>query len=161
VNPLRVKNWITSELEASLVLYYTGQSRASGAIIQRQIDNMESHESRSTEVLMAMKEQTYRIKEALLKGNIRRFADILNEGWAAKKKLADEITNPAVDEAYQVAMKNGAYAGKISGAGGGGFFTLVVDPVRRVELVSALSSLPGQTMPVHFSSIGTQSWRLP
>jgi D-glycero-alpha-D-manno-heptose-7-phosphate kinase len=68
-----------------------------------------------------VKELGYRSKEVLEKGDLRGFADIMNIHWEYKKKRSGNMSNPQIDEWYELAMNNGALGGKMIGAGGGGF----------------------------------------
>lgn len=158
VNPLRVKNWILNELESSMVLYYTGVSRDSAAIINQQIERYQDKNQKSLEAVHELKAVAAEMKEALLKGEVRRFADILGRSWATKRKVADKISNPLIDGALEVAQAAGAYSGKVSGAGGGGFIMFMVDPLNRQKLSRALNELDGRTMNFHFVKRGVQSW---
>ena len=119
VNPLRLKRWIRNELEASLVLYYTGVSRESANIIDAQIKSTQSSDAKRMESMHHIKEFSVRMKEALLRGDFAGFAACLNEAWFAKKNAADAISNPLIDGLYDFALQHGAQAAKISGAGGG------------------------------------------
>ena len=85
-----------------------------------------------------IKQSAVDMKLALLKGDIRTFADILREGWENKKKMANRITNPMIQEAMDVAMAAGALAGKVSGAGGGGFIMFVLEPTRKKFVENSL-----------------------
>ncbi|MDR3355809.1 MAG: dehydrogenase [Spirochaetaceae bacterium] len=160
VNPLRLKRWIRNELEASLVLYYTGISRESGNIIKAQIDNTNRKNKVSIDNMHELKKQAVSMKEALLKGDMKNFSDCLLHGWLAKRKIADAITNPFLDELYSYALESGAASAKISGAGGGGFMMLYCDPCRRVALVRALKKREGVVLTPSFTEIGTQAWTL-
>jgi len=160
VNPLRIKNWVVSELESSLVLYYTGHSRSSAAIIKDQIKNVAESNHVATSAMLSMKDDAFRMKEALLKGNIHQFGEVLDHSWQDKKKLSGSITNPMIDETYTLAKANGAYAGKVSGAGGGGFMMFLVDPVRRMQVIDVLSRQGGKVMNCHFTKWGTEGWRI-
>jgi len=160
VNPLRIKNWIVSELESSLLLYYTGLSRQSAEIIRDQVNNIEHSDSRVISVLEMIKQDAFYMKESILKGNIREFGEYLDKSWQEKKKLACSVTNSLIDEIYEAAKAAGAYAGKVSGAGGGGFMMFLVDPIKRMDVVQALSAREGQVMNCHFSNLGTQAWRI-
>ena len=161
VNPLRVKRWILSELEASTVLYYTGVSRSSDKIIAEQIKNYKSKDTDSFEAVHQLKLNARAMKEALLRGNIRQFGEILGQSWKTKQKLANLISNTAIEEVMDVARGAGAWAGKVSGAGGGGFIVFIVDPVERVRLVRALNQLSGDVVPFQFESQGATAWRVP
>lgn len=160
VNPLRVKNWIVNELESSLVLYYTGLSRASAHIIDEQIKNTANVKEESLEAMHELKADALVMKEALLKGDIGRFAQYLGRSWEAKKRMASAITNETIENTYKVAMDAGAVSGKVSGAGGGGFMMFMVNPVKKIEVVRALQQLDGWVLTPHFTSNGTQGWKL-
>ena len=160
VNPLRVKNWIISELETSLILYYTGVSRSSAAIIDEQARNVKSHDEKSINALLKLKDQALTMKEYLLKGDLEKFSESLDQSWEAKKMTAQKISNPEIDIIYDLAKQAGARAGKISGAGGGGFMMLLVDPARRMDVTRVLRTQQGQVMTCHFVKHGTQGWKI-
>lgn len=161
VNPLRIKNWILSELESSLVLYYTGASRESARIIEEQQVQMKSHAPDSLAGLHALKDEAVLMKECILRGELHQFAESMQKGWDAKKRTANSISNRRIERAIGVALDAGAYAAKVSGAGGGGFVMLFVDPENRAEVRNALAALgEGEVHPCHFTKQGTQGWRI-
>ena len=160
VNPLRIKEWVVNELEASTVLYYTGQSRESAAIIQKQIDNTERADVRSIEAMHALKHDAVSMKEAILRGDLKGYANILGRSWVAKKQMAQGISNAMIDGVYDAALAAGALSGKISGAGGGGFMMFFVPPEHRMQLIQRLAQFEGQVMNFHFTPVGAQSWTL-
>jgi D-glycero-alpha-D-manno-heptose-7-phosphate kinase len=160
VNPLRIKNWIISELEASLLLYFGGVSRDSAKIIDEQADNVKRNEAAAIDAMHALKAEAIAMKESLLKGDFERLVESLHAGWEAKKKMAKSISNPQIDEIYKRAREAGMRAGKISGAGGGGFMMMLVDPVRRMDVMRALSETRGQIFTCHFTKYGTQGWKI-
>lgn len=158
VNPLRIKEWVRNELEASTVLFYTGQSRESAKIIEQQIESTKVKSSPSVAAMVALKQDALLMKEAILRGDLARYAEILRQSWDAKKKLAASVSNSQLDAVYDDAIAAGALAGKISGAGGGGFFMFFVPPNKRMALVRQLQKHRGQVMNFHFTAIGAQSW---
>jgi len=161
VNPLRVKNWILSELESSTVLYYTGVSRESAGIIDEQRERMHRLHPEAIAALHAIKEEAWAMKECLLRGDIPAFAASMRKGWEAKKRIAPNISNAAIDRAIEEALSMGAYAAKLSGAGGGGFVIFFVDPEQRADVVRTLAaSGQGAVHACHFSEHGTQGWRI-
>lgn len=160
VNPLRVKQWIVNELESSIVLFYTGVSRESASIIKEQAENARSHNSQSIEAMQELKEDARSMKEVLLKGDLRTFSQYLGKSWEAKKRMAASITNSRLDHLYEYAIEAGAYSGKVSGAGGGGFMMFMVDPTRRIQLIKKLKSLDGEVMDFQFTSGGSEGWRI-
>src|SRR6185295_2298195 len=121
VNPLRIKTEYLHELENNLVLYFTANSRESASIINEQVKNVYNKNEKSIEAMHQLKEQARRMKEALLKGRLHEFGEILDFGFQQKRRMAHNISNNRIEEIYEAAKKAGATGGKISGAGGGGF----------------------------------------
>ena len=160
VNPLKIKRWIMDELEASMVLYFTGASRSSAAIIEQQQKNTSSGNQNAIEAMHRIKQSAKDMKLALLKGDMNEFARILGQAWEVKKKMANAISNPMIQEVFDVAMSAGALAGKVSGAGGGGFVMLMVEPTRKKEVVNALKKLNGFVMPFQFTEGGAHGWKI-
>lgn len=159
VNPLRVKDWIVAELEASILLYFTGVSRESARIIDEQSRNASAGEKRPVDAMHSLKREAVLMKEAVLKGDLATFANTLQAGWEAKKRMASSISNPGIDAVESAARRNGALATKVSGAGGGGFMMFCCDPVDRVRLAAALRSQGGSVLDFHFNPHGATAWR--
>jgi D-glycero-alpha-D-manno-heptose-7-phosphate kinase len=160
VNPLRIKNWIISEMETSLVLFNSGVSRSSASIIQEQTDNLTAKSGTTLEAMHEIKADAYGMKESLLRGDFDNLAGFMRKSWDAKKRLASSISNDHIDQVVEAALCAGARAGKVSGAGGGGFMTFLVDPSRRVAVIRALSREEGQVMTCHFTRHGTEGWKI-
>jgi D-glycero-alpha-D-manno-heptose-7-phosphate kinase len=160
VNPLRIKNWIISELESSLLLYFGGVSRDSAQIIDEQTRNVQQQDNTAIEAMHALKQESIAMKESLLKGDFDGLVQSMEAGWEAKKRMAKSISNPRIEESYERARQAGMRAGKISGAGGGGFMMLLVDPARRMDVIRALSTTQGHIYNCHFTEIGTQGWKI-
>jgi len=158
INPLKVKNWIMSEVESSILLYYTGRSRESSKIIEEQIKSTKEKNTTSIEAMHDLKKSASKMKEAILRGDFDMFVKCLNDGWESKKRMAISISNLEIDKIYDFVMKNGARAAKVSGAGGGGFMMIYCNPLLRPGLVRALKDREGKVMTVKFSSEGAQSW---
>lgn len=160
VNPLRIKSWLKNELENSIFIYFLGVSRDSAKIIEEQIKNTEKNNKGSIDAMFELKEITLRMKEAILKGDFDVFAECLNSGWNAKKKMASVISNKEIEEAYEYVMKNGGKAAKISGAGGGGFMMIAVDPIKKFELMQALRKRGGMVLDPNIIEKGSQGWTI-
>jgi D-glycero-alpha-D-manno-heptose-7-phosphate kinase len=158
VNPLRVKNWIIDELEASMVLYFTSVTREAGQIEQEKKSLLKDKKS-----LIAMHEvkvDATLMKEALLKGEINDFANILGKSWESKKRVSSSISNSEIDRVYDLAIENGAYSGKVSGAGGGGFMFFMVEPTKKLQLIRELNKQQGEVINFQFVKNGTRGWRV-
>lgn len=160
VNPLKIKRWIVDELEASIVLYFTGASRSSAKIINEQKENTSKGNSDAIEAMHQIKQSAVDMKFALLKGDTHALAEILGKGWVNKKKMADAVTNPLIQKVFDVAVSAGALSGKVSGAGGGGFIMFMVEPTKKIELMNALGKLSGFVMPFQFTDGGAHGWRI-
>ncbi|MFA8449871.1 MAG: dehydrogenase [Bacteroidales bacterium] len=160
VNPLRIKNWIKDELEASIILYYTGASRSSAKIIDEQKKNTTKGNSKTIEAMHALKTSATQMKESILKADFLNFAKILGDSWNEKKKTAESISNAMIDKVYDTAMSAGAYGGKVSGAGGGGFMIFMTDPCKRLKVINALKECEGDIINFHFSEGGCHGWKI-
>jgi D-glycero-alpha-D-manno-heptose-7-phosphate kinase len=160
VNSLRIKNWIICELEASLILFYTGVSRESAKIIAEQSSNILTGSVSVLEAMHGIKREALVMKECLLRGDFTGVIDSMRLGWENKKKSAKAVSNPLIDEIYNSAIAAGASAGKVSGAGGGGFMMFFVPPDKRMNVIRTLNKFDGQTSNCHFTKSGAQAWRL-
>lgn len=121
------------------MLFWTGMQREAGDILQEQSDRI----AVTAATLIEMRDLAAECRDALLEGtdNPVRFATLLNSGWHAKRTLASKITSSQIDDAYARALAAGALGGKIAGAGGGGFFYLVVLPDRQDAVRAALPEM--------------------
>jgi D-glycero-alpha-D-manno-heptose-7-phosphate kinase len=163
VNPLRIAPAILNELETSMVICFTGVSRRSEAIIVEQQRGMtehtgDTHAGDVVDSLHQLKRDAVEMKQALLRGEIPRMADILNRSWLAKKRTASGISTGRIETLYELAFANGAIGGKVSGAGGGGFMMFIVPPHRRIAVVRALNEAGGTASGVHLTSHCAESW---
>lgn len=160
VNPLRIKNSTLAELEASLVLYFTGVSRESAAIIEDQSNLIKNKQQSSIEAMHDMKRDAHAMKERLLLGDVRGLAGVLEHSWEAKKRTSSRVSSELLERTHDIAINNGAYAGKVSGAGGGGFMFFLVDPAMRPRVVRALAAEGGDVVTCHFTQSGASAWRV-
>jgi len=158
VNPLRIKKWIKNELEESMVLFFTGKSRDSSLIIDQQIKETTEKNKQNLDSMHDLKIIAQQMKKSLLVGDIKGIISHIESGWEAKKKTSSYISNPHLDHIYQYAKMNGALAGKISGAGGGGFFIFFVMPTSRQRLITALNKIEGKVQTFQFTDDGTTGW---
>ena len=159
VNPLRVKNWIINEFESSIVLYFTGIRRSASAI-EEEKKNTATKNPKPLEAMHQVKDDARLMKEFLLKGDINGFAKILGKSWESKKNMAKSVTNSEIDKVLNIALENGAYSGKVSGAGGGGFMFFMVDPIKKYQLVKALNNSGGKVINFNFTKEGTTAWKV-
>jgi D-glycero-alpha-D-manno-heptose-7-phosphate kinase len=163
VNPLRVKDWVVSELEASLLLYFTGKSRTSADIIEEQSRNVRNRNEIALDAMHSIKEEAFRMKECLLRGDFQLLHEVLRSSWESKKRMASQITNEQIEHLYACALNAGAHCARISGAGGGGFMMFLTDPIHKDKVAAALRAnhASGMAYGCHFTAGGVQAWRVP
>lgn len=159
VNSLRLRPEIVYELEYSLVFAYVGGQHFSGQIIERQMDNFERGESDAVAAMDRIKELAVEMKNLLLLGKLREFGALLDDSWQNKKRMADGISTPAIDEVYAAAIEAGAWGGKLSGAGGGGFMFFLTDPERKFAVEAALEKVGAHPVRLSFIGEGVRTWR--
>ena len=160
VNPLRIKQQYLFELENNLVLYYTSTSRESAKIIEQQSKNVVAKKETSIEAMHQLKQQAQMMKEALLRGRLHEFGEILDYGYQQKRKMAEGISNPLMEEIYDTAKKAGATGGKISGAGGGGFMIFYCPANTKYNVIKNLERFGGQHRPYSFVEHGLKTWTI-
>jgi D-glycero-alpha-D-manno-heptose-7-phosphate kinase len=158
VNPLRVPPGVLNELEISLITCFSGITRRSDAIIAEQQRRMGAIADPAIEGLHQLKRDAVEMKQALLRGEIRHMAVLLNHSWEAKKQTATGVSTNTIEQLYRCAFAEGAIGGKISGAGGGGFMMFIVPPERRIAVIRGLNALGGTASGVHFTQTGAESW---
>jgi D-glycero-alpha-D-manno-heptose-7-phosphate kinase len=119
--PLKIDGDTLYNLEDNLLLFFTGYSRSASAILKEQDVKSRKHDQGMVANLDFVKELGYQSKEALEKGDLRRFAALMDLHWQHKKKRSGGMSNGDIDRWYGLARDNGALGGKLIGAGGGGF----------------------------------------
>lgn len=160
VNPLRVKEQYLYELENNLLLYYTSTSRESAEIIKKQSRNVTDKKEKSIEAMHQLKQQAQMMKEAILLGRLHEIGEILDFGFEQKRKMADGISNPLMEEIYATARQAGATGGKISGAGGGGFMIFYCPGTAKFNVVKALEQFGGVPRHYQFVQQGLKTWTI-
>lgn len=158
VNPLRARRNLFCELESSMVVCFSGQSRESANIIDEQTAVMKAADGQGMEALHQLKRDAEEMKQAFTEGDIERMAAVLRSSWEAKKATASAVSNKRIDDLLELGMQNGALAGKVSGAGGGGFIFFFVHPENRYRLVTALNGANGHATSLKFVEEGCETW---
>ena len=151
-------------LEESLLLFFTGSSRRASQILCQQRESIRCREPAVLDSLHFMKAAASECREWLLAADIEGMGALLDHCWSEKKRLARGISNPQIDQWYEVARQHGALGGKVTGAGGGGFLLLVCPPERQAALTEALEREGLYRMDFHLEDAGakvltnTSSW---
>lgn len=146
------------DLEANLLLCVTGQQRSSSKVHRQQKSVATADPALDRKLKRTMVNATLATRDALLKGELVRFGELLHEAWVTKKKYGF-VTNPRVDEIYDTARRHGAIGGKILGAGGGGHMLLYCDPLTRCAVAEALKRCQVGSVRVSFDTLGVRVWR--
>jgi D-glycero-alpha-D-manno-heptose-7-phosphate kinase len=139
--PLKISRETLHDLEDHLLLFFTGFSRSAGGILKDQKVRTQKNDAEMLKNLHYVKELGLRSQEALEKGDGEGFGKIMHEHWEHKKKRSGGMSNPKIDEWYELGMKNGAVGGKLVGAGGGGFLMFYAGDRQRLRLAMARAGL--------------------
>lgn len=158
VNPLRIPEAVVDELEASLMLCFTGETRASAHVIDDQMARYEAGVGETLAGLRGQKEIVPEMKDALLRGHLVRFGELLDAAWKAKRRMSPQIPSELIDSAYEAARSAGAIGGKVTGAGGGGFMLFAVPFHRRHLVAEALAEVGVQEQDFSFDQRGVRTW---
>jgi D-glycero-alpha-D-manno-heptose-7-phosphate kinase len=153
--PLRLEPHVLRELEASLVLCWTGRSRDGGAIHRARRAGGIDDAGRAAAA--AAKDVTIEMKKALLRGDLAAFGRLLDSGWRLKRATG-RVSDAALDRVYETARASGAVGGKLLGAGGGGYFLFQAEPFRRYALEGALAAEGLAPRSFAFDDFGLQAW---
>jgi D-glycero-alpha-D-manno-heptose-7-phosphate kinase len=124
VSRLRVRREVMESLERNILLFYTGEMRDATKILGQQDNSSRQKDTKVVGSLREILEIGHEVAACVERGNLRRLGELMDVHWQSKKRLAQGITNPRIDAWYELAKRNGAIGGKISGAGGGGFLML-------------------------------------
>jgi len=155
---LRLPDNVINELEKHLVICYTGKSRLSGDIIQTVMGSYSKGIKKTVKALRNIKRITYEMKNALLSGDLKAFAELMTENWENQKQLDKSTTNPQIDSLFEIAFRNGAIGGKALGAGGGGCILFYCGINKEHVVRKALISTGVQIIDFNLEEKGLQTW---
>lgn len=125
--PLKLDQETLFNLEDNLLLFFTGYSRSASNILKEQDSKSKTKDRDMIANLHFIKDLGMRSKDALERGDLHEFAELMNVHWEHKKQRSSNMSNSKIDEWYELARKNGALGGKMIGAGGGGFLMFYTD----------------------------------
>jgi D-glycero-alpha-D-manno-heptose-7-phosphate kinase len=134
---LSIPTDVVEELENNLLLFYTGAVRDASELLSKQDEATRKKDQVTVRSLTEIKDIGKEITAAISKGNLRQVGTLMNTHWETKKRLSKGVTNSKIDAWYDLAMRNGAVGGKITGAGGGGFLMLYCEE-KKAEVRKAL-----------------------
>jgi len=131
--PLKIDRDTLYALEDNLLLFFTGYSRSASSILKEQDDKSKQSNKDMVDNLHFVKELGRQSKDALEGGDLHAFGELMNVHWEHKKKRSSNMSNPAINEWYDLARANGAVGGKLIGAGGGGFLMFYAEDKTRLR----------------------------
>ena len=125
IEPIVMKKESYKKLEENCLMFYTGLKHDASKILKEQKDNVE-RDSKKEEMLLKMCDLARELKTHFEQNDVDFLGECLSKGWQLKKQMASSISQTAIDELYELGIKNGATGGKLLGAGGGGFLLFYV-----------------------------------
>ena len=131
--PLAIDDEARSALEDSILLFYTGQSRSASNVLEGQDARLRGRDRELIESFHYEKENAFRSREMLEKGDLTAYGRLVHEHWERKRKRSSAISNQKFDRWYEIGLQNGAAGGKLMGAGGGGFFMFCAEDKARLR----------------------------
>jgi D-glycero-alpha-D-manno-heptose-7-phosphate kinase len=152
--PLKVSRETRDNLEDNLLLFFTGYSRNASAILIEQDQKSKSNDQEMIENLHFIKDLGLQSQKALESGNLPEFARLMDVHWQRKKQRSGGMSNPKINEWYDLAMANGALGGKLIGAGGGGFLMFYAE--EKAKLRHAMTTVGLQEVRFRFDFEGTK-----
>ncbi len=156
VTPIRTPPGTRETLQKNLLLFFTGTARESSKILAQQRAATEKNEGDVVRALAAVRDMAHQLRDTLARGDLTGFGEQLHAGWEQKKKFAPGISNPDIDETYQIARARGALGGKIAGAGGGGFMMLYCREGMPAAVTEALEARGLRRMDYRFEEGGAR-----
>jgi D-glycero-alpha-D-manno-heptose-7-phosphate kinase len=152
--PLKLDMDALFDLEDNLLLFFTGFSRSAGSILKDQKVRTDQSDADMIANLQFVKELGYQSKKLLETGKATEFGALMHAHWEHKKKRSGGMSNPQIDEWYELGMQNGAVGGKLVGAGGGGFLMFYATDRNRLRHAMAHAGL--QEVRFRFDFEGTK-----
>jgi D-glycero-alpha-D-manno-heptose-7-phosphate kinase len=141
VEPLNISMDTKFDLEDNLLLFFTGFSRSAGSILNDQNTKTKSSDKDMIANLHSVKELGLKSKKLLETGKTTDFGELMHEHWEHKKRRSGGMSNPQIDQWYDLGMKSGAAGGKLVGAGGGGFLLFYANDRNKLRHAMATAGL--------------------
>jgi D-glycero-alpha-D-manno-heptose-7-phosphate kinase len=156
VEPLRISREALDQLESNIVLFFTGKQRSASQILSEQDNKSKQDDGEMIQNLHQIKEIGLETRKYLEKGQVDMLGEFFHIHWETKKKRSQKMSDPFIDECYEVARKSGAAGGKLIGAGGGGFLMFYCPNNHKTELVEAMQRASLRWERFHFDFDGAK-----
>ena len=139
VEPVICSPNFIQNIEDHTLVFYTGRTRSASAILAQQSKDLLSQDRKS--LMRKMVQLAFDLKDEMQSNSITNFGEILNDNWKLKSQLTNGISDSQIDSWYKEGIKNGAYGGKLLGAGNGGFIMFFAPPEKHDLIAKSLSNL--------------------
>ena len=156
VEPLRISSEVLDQLENNILLFFTGKERRASEILGEQDAKCNKYNREMIENLHQIKEIGLETRKYLEKGQVDMLGELFHVHWEVKKKRSQKMSDPFIDECYDLAKKNGAIGGKLIGAGGGGFLMFYCNNNHKPKLIEAMQKTGLRWESFYFDSAGAK-----
>lgn len=140
ITPIRLNSEVRDALNNSMYLVHTGIARYASETVEDQVKRTSAKTiDKPLSHLYELVSQGQRLLESHhAESVLTDLGKMIDDGWQTKRSLSPNVSSPAIDAIYEAATKAGALGGKLCGAGGGGFFLLIVPQERKAKVAQAL-----------------------
>jgi D-glycero-alpha-D-manno-heptose-7-phosphate kinase len=160
VEPIEVHDSVVNDLEAHLLLCYTGKVRAHGNLVAKQVEMFKQGRETTIDGMQRLYDMVFEMREALVDGDLDRFGFLMHEAQVNKMRMNPHVTEgTAIDEMYEAARHAGALGGKLLGAGGGGYVAFYCPTNKQHEVRGVLQEMGATFSDFAFDKHGMQVWR--
>lgn len=140
VEPIICKRDTLLQLQANLLMFYTGLTRSAASVLQQQKAAVASQNAKQR-TLQRMVAIARELRTELQNNHVDAFGEKLHENWELKRSLTSNISTSRIDSWYERARRAGAIGGKLLGAGTGGFLIFYAPADKHVSIRTALKDL--------------------
>jgi len=156
IEPLWLSENLMKKLEQNIVLFFLEPRKGDSGNIHKEMEKKAKKKKKEDiQVMLEKRENVTKTREALLKGDINKFAELLRIEHENKLKLVKNLLTPKTDEIYSTAIKNGAIAGKISGAGSGGCAFFINSNKNKKKFIKNMERIGCIHIPIKFQRLNS------
>ena len=139
ISDINCSDSFKNTLNESNISFYLGSTRSASKILEYQTKISSNRDKKL--ILRRMANIAREFKAAIEESNFDIVVELMNENWALKKSMTSKISNSFIDDVYETGISAGANAGKLLGAGAGGFVTFIAPKKSHNHIRNALIKL--------------------
>jgi D-glycero-alpha-D-manno-heptose-7-phosphate kinase len=155
VSAVKTSQKTLKELEQNLLLFFVG-SRTTSSILTNHISKIKKNDPKTMDSLSNVTTLAHDAYDSIRKSNLTGFGELLDRGWASKKKFSNNVSNPKIDKIYKSALNSGAIGGKLTGAGGGGHLLLYCEKSKQSKVIQKMESFKLKQVKFSFFNEGAK-----